>query len=92
MSQNIHVQLLFDEKAQRFDCYNRLDEVIAHLVNGDVFTIDHLNTTVLGTIKYSHDRLPYGFYFVSNDGQLTVDLKDGMKGYIEIEDRVKLID
>lgn len=92
MGQNIHVQLVFDEKAHRFDCHNRLDEVVASLVNGDVFTLDHLNTTVLGTIKFSHDRRPYGFYFVSNDGELTVELNDGMKGYVEIEDRVKLMD
>ena len=46
MGTNLHVQLTYDEKAKRFDCRNRLDEVIASLLNGDVFTLDHLNTTI----------------------------------------------
>ena len=40
-------------------------------------------TNVLGTIKYSEDCKPYGYYFVSNDGQLTIELNDGMYGFIE---------
>ena len=83
MGTNLHVQLTYDEKAKRFDCRNRLDEVIASLLNGDVFTLDHLNTTVLGTVKFSPECKPYG--------QLKVELTDGMKGYVEIQDQDKVM-
>ena len=91
MGTNLHVQLTYDEKAKRFDCRNRLDEAIASLLNGDVFTLDHLNTTVLGIVKFSPECKPYGFYFESNDGQLKVQLTDGMKGYVEIQDQDKVM-
>lgn len=52
MGTNLHVQLTYDEKAKRFDCRNRLDEVIASLLNGDVFTLDHLNTTVQEQLNF----------------------------------------
>lgn len=92
MGINLHVQLTYDEKAKRFDCRNRLDEVIASLVNGDVFTLDHLNTTILGTVRFSPDCKPYGFYFESNDGEFKIELNDGMKGYVEIQGQDKLMD
>lgn len=91
MGTNLYVQLTYDENSKRFDCHNRLDEVVASLVNGDVFTIDHLDTTILGTVKFSPDCKPYGFYFESNDGEFTIELNDGMKGYVEIQDQDKFI-
>lgn len=91
MGTNLYVQLNYDEKSKRFDCHNRLDEVVASLVNGDVFTLDHLGTTILGTVKFSLDCKPYGFYFESNDDEFKIELNDGMKGYVEIEDQDKIM-
>lgn len=62
---NMYVQIIFDEKTKKFNCYADLGEVLTTLNDGDVFTISQQDTTnVLGTIKYSEDCKPYGYYFV----------------------------
>ena len=89
---NMYVQIIFDEKTKKFNCYADLGEVLTTLNDGDVFTISQQDTTnVLGTIKYSEDCKPYGYYFVSNDGQLTIELNDGMY-LLNVNERMKMID
>ena len=83
---NMYVQIIFDEKTKKFNCYADLGEVLTTLNDGDVFTISQQDTTnVLGTIKYSEDCKPYGYYFVSNDGQLTIELNDVIYVFIELQ-------
>ena len=62
-----------------------LGDVVTTLNDGDVFTLSQQDTTnILGTIKYSlEDYAPYGYYFVSDDNQYTVELGDGMYGFIK---------
>ena len=82
---NMYVQIVFDEKMKKFKCYTDLGDVVTTLNDGDVFTLSQQDTTnILGTIKYSlEDYAPYGYYFVSDDNQYTVELGDGMYGCIK---------
>ena len=81
---NMYVQIIFDDKIKKFNCYVDTGEVVTTLNAGDVFTISQQDTTnVLGKIKYSQDCKPYGYYFVSNDDLLTIELNDGMYGFVE---------
>ncbi len=83
---NMYVQIIYDEKTKKFNCYADLGEALTTLNNGDIFTISQQDTTnVLGKIKYSRDVKPYGYYFVSDDGHLTIELNDGMYGFIKRE-------
>ena len=81
---NMYVQIDFDETLNKFKCLSDgLGDLLTTISDGDVFTLVHQGTQVLGTIKYSEAYKPYGYYFISNDEQLTMELNDGMYGYIE---------
>lgn len=83
---NMYVQIIYDKKTKKFNCYADLGEVLTTLNDGDIFTISQQDTTnVLGKIKYSDDVKPYGYYFISDDGLLTIELNDGMYGFIKRE-------
>jgi|GEM_PF-2983959 len=81
---NMYVQIDFDEDIKKFICKSDgLTDIVATLNVGDVFTIVHQGTNVLGTVQYSETCQPYGYYFLSNDDRLTLELNDGMYGYVE---------
>ena len=81
---NVYVEIDFDETINNFRCKTEeVGEYIANLADGDNFNLIHLDVPVQGKIKYAKECKPYGFYFESDDKLLTVELNDGMYGYIE---------
>ena len=80
----VYVEIDFDEAINSFKCKTEeVGEYIATLSDGDVFSLIHLDVPVQGKIKYAKECKPYGFYFESDDKLLTVELNDGMYGYVE---------